>query len=310
MKTKLDFRKLGDKLRTLIFTGNYVTTIFFVLLLMTICVEVYANDSDEKAFKANCGACHALNENSTGPSLVYIKEHYPETKREAFLAWVKSPGKKNPDRIQMPAISYLDNDTLVAIHRYILDVSKSQKQKVEKPKFTSYKPPQRAYPQVTRHYLPFTSPASIAIALNPELTVVWDSTIAKLRYVYPTGAAFNGEKRREKSAKAIMYRESSDVLFSFANNKKTVFKGYQLIEGEPEFHYQVGNVEVKERIYLGRNERSFVRKFTVTGAKQDVVLTLVHSSPSSIRLNGKPLTGDNVHLTPEQVMSFNIEVEL
>ena len=306
----MDVKKRGYNLSFLMMASNSVCTIGFVLLLMTLSVDVYANDMGETAFKENCGACHNLKQNSTGPSLVYVSEHYPQAKREAFLAWVKSPGKKNPDMIQMPAITYLDNDTLAAIHLYILDVSKDQKQEGEKPKFAPYKPPQRPYPQVLRRYLPFTSPASIAIALNSELTVVWDTTIAKLRYVYPTGANFDGEKRREKNAKAIMYTEESDALFSFVNNKEIMFKGYQLIKGEPEFHYQVGNVEVKERIHLGSNEKSFVREFTITGVKHDVVLTLVHSSPSSIRLNGKPLTDDNVHLSPEQVSSFSIEVEL
>ncbi|MDU0352854.1 cytochrome c [Paraglaciecola aquimarina] len=56
----------------------------------------YANQQGEKAFKANCQACHALDRFSTGPSLVYIRDAYPKSALSAFLAWAKNPWQSEP----------------------------------------------------------------------------------------------------------------------------------------------------------------------------------------------------------------------
>ncbi|WP_440874674.1 c-type cytochrome [Thalassotalea sp. PLHSN55] len=290
---------------TLLFISGFIST------------SVLAIEQGKVAFNENCKACHSLDRFNTGPSLVYIRDNYPDENHAAFLAWVKSPGKKNPDSIQMPPMAHLSDTVITQIHEYILTVSQHIKEQKDKPKFPPFKRPARKYPYVTRGVLPFTSPASIVVSLTPKLSIVWDSTIAKVRYAYPTFNSFNGEKKREENNKQILYRENDNTGFSFIQDQAIKFLGYELIEGYPEFHYQAGNMEVKEKITLGSTPHSFKRSFQISGIHQQddkISLDLSHANKggasSKIIASRGRLNNNILNLTATDVNNFSVEVVL
>lgn len=272
------------------------------------------------AFETNCQACHSLDKFSTGPSLVYIRDQYPSEKSDDFLAWVQAPGKKNPDTIQMPPMKHLGETTIGQIHDYILFISQHIVEKQDKPKFAPYKPPAKNYPYVSRRYLPFTNPASIVVSLTPKLSLAWDTNLAKLRYAFPTFAQFNGEKKRQFNRQQILYAETSNFAFNFAQGQPIQFNGYKLINGAPEFSYQVSNIQVKEKITQGTQPKSFIRHYQVSPIKnhtinvQTISLNLAHSQQNEqsaqIKASHGRLVEQTLHLTLQQAEKFSVEVVL
>ncbi|WP_448248933.1 c-type cytochrome [Thalassotalea agariperforans] len=298
-----------------------LSNILALLLTFTLCGVFSANASaiqkGKLAFQKNCNACHSLDKFNTGPSLVYIRDNYPTEKEDAFISWVQSPGKINPDTIQMPPMGHLSKETITEIHNYILTVSQHVKEQQNKPKFPPFKPPAKPFPYVKRGVLPFTNPASIVVSLTPQLSVVWDSYIGKVRYAYPTHANFNGEKKREENKQQILYLENDGSGFSFAQNKPILFKGYELINGAPKFQYQVGDIKVIEQITLGATSNSFKRNFQIKGLadkNKKITLDLSHqtlnNSPSKIFVSKGKLINSTLHLTAKDAANFSIEVRL
>lgn len=287
------------------------------LLLMSMCSISYgANGSTngeeqaKAAYDTNCKACHALDTFSTGPSLVYIRDQYPLAKRDAFLSWVKKPGKKNPDTIQMPPMPHIADKDLAQIHNYILFVSKHIKEQRAKAKFTPFHAPPRPYPQIVRTYMPFTSPASIRVNLNPELAIAWDTTIGKIRYAFPATKAFSGEKKREENKSDILYQETTTLPFSILDGYDIDFKGYDVVDGNPEFIYHAGPIQVREKITLGGSPKSFVRHYSITGVFSDVTLDLNHIGKADINTNKGRLIKNTLHLTADEAAQFSVEVSL
>ncbi|EWH10715.1 blue (type 1) copper domain-containing protein [Catenovulum agarivorans DS-2] len=296
-----------------------------VLLLFSgaISQPSYAIDQGKLAFEANCKACHSLAKFSTGPSLVYIRDQYPANKQAEFLEWVKAPGKKNPDTIQMPPMGHLSELTIKQIHQYILLISQHVVEQKSKPKFAPYKPPAKTYPSVTRGYLPFTNPASIVVHLTPKLSLAWDTNLGQLRYAFPTFAPFYGEKKRQQNKQQIIYSETSEVGFNFAKGQAVNFLGYKFINDSPEFSYQINGYQVKEQIRLGATKTSFIREYQVTRLNRDhiptqpITLDLSHTNKGGesgktsqiIASNGR-LTNKVLHLTEQQAKNFSVEVVL
>ncbi|WAJ72192.1 c-type cytochrome [Catenovulum adriaticum] len=296
------------------------TLLLFIASLFSHSSYAIDIDKGKLAFEANCKACHALDKFSTGPSLVYIRDQYPAQKQAEFLAWVKAPGKKNPDTIQMPPMGHLNELTINQIHEYILLISQHVVEQQNKPKFAPYKPPSKTYPSVTRGYLPFTNPASIVVHLTPKLSLAWDSNLGKLRYAFPTFSPFYGEKKREQNKQQIIYSETKDSGFNFAHGQAVDFLGYQLIKGTPEFSYQVNGYHVKEKVRLGSTQNSFTREYQVTRLNSDhtqsqsITLDLSHTSKDGkssqiIHSDGR-LSNNVLHLTEQQARLFSVEVVL
>jgi cytochrome c551/c552 len=276
--------------------------------------SAFANKTGEQAFKANCQACHSIDRFSTGPSLVYIRDNYPLDKRTEFLAWSKNPGKKNPDTIQMPPMGHVGEKGLTQIHDYILFASKHIRERQAKPKFKPFRAPSKPYPFIKRGYLPFTSPASISVVLSPDLTVVWDTTIGSVRYVYPSHLRFNGEKNRGEVRPQILYTETANQPFSLMQNNKVDYQGFDLVKGSPEFIYTLGEVKIRERLTLGKNKSSFIRHYKIDGLTQPLTLDFHHNTQAgksaTIKVSQGQLIKNKLTLSPNQSTKFSVEVSL
>jgi cytochrome c len=80
-------------------------------------VEISSNG--EKAFKANCSACHNPTIKTVGPALAEIRQIYKDNAK-GIATWAMAPGKKRADTSQMPGFSQLGEQQLEEIGLYIL----------------------------------------------------------------------------------------------------------------------------------------------------------------------------------------------
>jgi cytochrome c len=72
----------------------------------------------ERIFKNICAACHAPDRVLAGPSLREIRDLYHDNPA-GIVAWAKSPGRKRPELIPMPAFR-LPQHQLEAVAGYML----------------------------------------------------------------------------------------------------------------------------------------------------------------------------------------------
>lgn len=69
---------------------------------------------------AICAACHMSGKNMPGPSLEEISKVYKNKKD--LVTWIKKPGKKRENYMQMPAFEHMDDGSLNAIAEYLLSL--------------------------------------------------------------------------------------------------------------------------------------------------------------------------------------------
>ncbi len=265
-----------------------------LLLSMSVSMHSYAKPNEaigKEQFDINCQACHAADKLTVGPSLRYIAEQYPAAKSADFLAWVKNPGRKNPDTIQMPAMIHLRDDSILSIHAYILASMKitapSAAIKKDDAKYANEKPapktrPEQARPYVKRMFLPETSPVSIAVMLTDRLGVAWDTTSCRVRYAWPGTTDFFDGYYKEKIADKIFYRETAKNYLSFSENVKPEFKGYELINGTPQFICQYGATTTYEHIVpvMGRN--GFTRILKINNLNSSLTIHVDHTGYATV----------------------------
>jgi cytochrome c551/c552 len=277
----------------------------------------------KQAFVSNCQACHALNKNQVGPSVVELKKLYSPDSLDAFLQWTKNPGKKRADSIQMPAMSHLSDSVLSDIFDYIQQAKPPVLSAARNKQKFVFKAPPKQYPYYKRTYMPFASPAAIAIMFSWDVGLSWDATSARLRYVFKSPQSFlNGEKNKDTLRQYIVHSESTAQLWSFAENTNAEFKGYSLSKDLPVFKYNYADVHIKEW-YTPANYSEgfgFNRHFSISGlhkTSEDIWLDLSQnndiSEQSAYDLNIIPnkgrVTEYKLLLSPSQAQMFSIEYQ-
>ena len=267
------------------------------------------NDVGKTAFEHNCKACHDLKKFTVGPSLIEIRDSYPLTKQQAFVAWALNPGRNRPEAIPMPAMTHVGEENLKLIHGHILAVSKGVKVTQDRHNF-SFKPPAPRYPHIKRGYMPFTSPASIAVVFSPKLGLAWDTEKGRVSYAYPGHINFrSGEKHLAERKSAIFYQETAEHFWSFGQGDKAKFLGYRVKQGLPEFEYQIGGARVKERFSLGKGDHSFTRTYRISGLEQAITLNLAHQGNAIIRSSAGTVNKDNQLTVPASALAeFSVTV--
>lgn len=288
--------------------GTKILTLLFLLTSAPLWADTAAND--KQLYQVNCQACHLLTQTSVGPSLAEIAGDYPKGQLQEFLSWVKNPGRKRPNSIQMPAIGYLSDDELSRLHQYILQEAQSLTPSKE-PVAAGFTPPDSVYPYVKRAYMPFVSPAAIAVALNSSISLSWDTVGARLAYVYPSEADFfNGHTQQADKQSLLRYQETASQFWSAFTDNSVTFLGYRLIDQLPEFYYRSGDIVVSEKITLPRHGNGFIRQFTTQGINKPVSLNFAHKGNAKLTATTGKLTNSTLELTPVQAKSFSVKVEL
>lgn len=267
-------------------------------------------DQGKEAFEQHCQACHAKTESLVGPSLSEIRALYPETKRQDFVNWTKSPGKKRDGAIQMPAMSHLGEQAIKQIHRYILQAELTATKTNKRHQF-SFKPPAKTYPYYQRGVMPFASPASIGVMFAPGFGINWDATPCRLRYAFASEKSFfRGEKDQEELKDALIYQETAPELWSFAEGKQPRFLGYRLNGALPQFEYELNGIRISEQLLPIKNTLGFKRSFTLTGVVEPIHMNLRHTGDVQLSASSGVIDNNLLMLTSQQAKQFEIIVRV
>lgn len=150
-------------------------------------------------------------------------------------------------------------------------------------------------PYLYRVLMPYAGPAAIAVCLPNKLNYCWDAGVCKLRYIW-SGEFIDLTDywtiKGELTAKilgSIFYKDSSlspTIVIEGTPSPLVRFKGYRLIQGYPEFHYFVDDLEVFELIQSMENGSGIIRKFSL------------HNSTKNIRFGLPPF--DNIKYSSDQ----------
>ncbi len=77
--------------------------------------------ADERLFKTNCSACHAIETVRSAPPVTEIAELH-QGDPDAIVAWAINPGKKRKEFAEMPTMKHVGRENLRVIAEYILRV--------------------------------------------------------------------------------------------------------------------------------------------------------------------------------------------
>jgi len=73
----------------------------------------------ERSFAMRCANCHAREAELAGPSVREIAGIHAEAP-DGIVRWARAPGRKRPNKTQMPSFDHLAEDDLQAIASYVL----------------------------------------------------------------------------------------------------------------------------------------------------------------------------------------------
>jgi len=282
-----------------------------LIALSTLGLPLLAQDKTshpgEQAFKINCAACHLADVLVVGPSLVEVARNYPADKQADFITWAKTPGKKNLKLIQMPSMAHVPEADLAKIHDYILTSTKGLTEKKRSFLYPAFEEPKRPLPYVVRTSMPDSSPASVAIVLENGLTACWDTEACRFRYAYLGDKTnlFSIWKPASLPNKPY-YRETSADLLSLPG--KPQFLGYRLINKIPEFHYRIGDVDIKEFLASNIRRGTFTRHFIIANHTGPLTLDLSGKGKATLTSNKGTLKNGVLTLTNEEAKSFTLKI--
>lgn len=84
--------------------------------------EIASEDKGKIAYLGICAGCHTYTGRMIGPPVQVIQALYMD-EPEKLAAWIATPTKKRDDYPEMPPQNYLDEETRLAVAKYMLEVS-------------------------------------------------------------------------------------------------------------------------------------------------------------------------------------------
>jgi hypothetical protein len=129
---------------------------------------------------------------------------------------------------------------------------------------------------VIRWDMPEATPAAIAVGMPDGISYCFDAGESRLRYAWLGGFVdMSGTLHRKvdenkltptaKLIGEIFYRsdEFPIRIGTLDHIPARQFRGYRLIEGYPQFHYQVDGIDVYERIVPAKSKKGLTRELTI-----------------------------------------------
>ncbi len=170
-------------------------------------------------------------------------------------------------------------------------------------------------PFLYRIFLPDASPAAIAVSLPNNLSYCWDAGTCHLRYAWQGGFLDNTdiwEGHHDSYGKilgTIFYRDKTAFPLNAdkpGNIPAVQFKGYQLINRYPEFHYTIDGIEVFELIKPKEDGTGLTRTFRIP--KTSRVIWFIVNAKDGVTYESSVGTWQNgqLKLSPDEVRQFTI----
>ena len=159
---------------------------------------------------------------------------------------------------------------------------------------------------VVRFYMPEATPAAIAVGLPDNVSYCFDAGEVRLRYAWLggfvdlTGTLFEKRDRTTGLTRTadllgdIFYRttEFPIRIGSLDRIPQRRYRGHRMIDGRPQFHYQVDGIDVYERVVASAGNRGIVRQFTI--ARVDGPAWFLVGNPDGVEVSstlGQPIDG-------------------
>ncbi len=177
-------------------------------------------------------------------------------------------------------------------------------------------------PIVIRFDMPRATPAAIAVGLPGGISYCFDAGESRLRYVWQggfvdmTGTLFEKRDRETRLTRTaeligeIFFRTGG---FPFrVNDLKYLpqrrFRGYRLVDGHPEFHYQVEGVDVYERITANETGSGIVRAFRVAEVDRPMWLLTTPGAGYSIHSSLPAAADGQFRIPPGRDVRFTMTI--
>jgi hypothetical protein len=139
-------------------------------------------------------------------------------------------------------------------------------------------------PIVIRWDMPEATPAAIAVGLPGGVSYCFDAGESRLRYAWIGGFVDMTGTLSEKRDRETKLTRTADVLgdvfyradaFPFRVGERRHipqrrFRGYRLVEGHPECHYQIDDIDVRERVTATDSRDGIVRSFRLSNVDQPI----------------------------------------
>ena len=293
---------------------NFAFTLGIMLATATSHAAVPAGD----LFAQNCLACHQVENKHTpvvGPSLVEINHIY-KNDLKGFIKWCNSPGKKRKDAIQMPSMAHVGDEGLTEIYKWMQEVTKGKKfqpdaPQKEAPVWERLKDSDK--PRMHRIFLPYTSPASMAVTIDGKHSFCWDTVSCRMRYIWKGGYIdgnpyWKGNGNRLANLMGVIYYRAPDggkSGFKLGSQELAPrFKGYKLIKGLPQFHYSLGDVSVSESYTNQKGDLHIDIK--MHGLRGEVRYPLGDLSKTNLTYSAGKLVDSALVLTKDEAASFQL----
>lgn len=266
-----------------------------------------------------------------GPSQDFI----PEADYVLWTIPVTYPGEKKSVTFQAPAktgaypyvctypghgflmygVMYVGNDD-EALPDLATDphVPEARRQKQQPARLHPY---EISPPYWYRGFLEETSLASIAVHLPNQLSYCWDTELCQLRYAWEgefldNSDLWHGHKNAyAKILGTIFFRDQviSPIRFMDAETAPSVvYKGYNIRNRYPEFHYTVAGKDVYELIKEHPEKKGLIRTIRIPGATEPVWFLFGDASGVTYRFSAGVTQNGKVKLTAAEARNFTIQM--
>ncbi len=172
-------------------------------------------------------------------------------------------------------------------------------------------------PWVQRMFLPGSGPAAVAVALRGvELNACWDAGTCSLRYLWSgafldCGKHWNskGQPRGELLGEVIWQAPGGSRIQSGARRDEEPevrFRGYELIGGEPRFHYEIDGAAISETLAGDLETGGLRRTFSVERAGGPVWLGLPEAAGFRREASAGQWHEDGLSVPEEDAGTFSV----
>jgi azurin len=279
----------------------------------------------------------ALQMGSRGPA----KDHVPDTDRVLAHAPVLKPGGFHEFTFTAPAeegaypyvctypghgyvmygVMRVTNDPggIPPLSEDPLVPPDSLRGRVEGREATTLHPYSTKPPIIYRTFMPESGPASIAVGLTGGVSYAFDAGRSMVRYAWSGGFIDNSEiwkghvrNQRAEIVGTVFFRSEGEFPLRIGSPDgeppAPSFQGYRLVEGRPEFTYEVEGATVRQRIRPAEGDApGLVRDFSISGVQGRPVRFVTSRSDSvAHRASAGAWRGDTLRLDPADARAFTI----
>jgi hypothetical protein len=170
-------------------------------------------------------------------------------------------------------------------------------------------------PYLYRIFVPDASPAAIAVNLPHKVSYCWDAGECRLRYAWQGDFMDNTyiwkghHDAYGNIMGAIFYRDKTAFPLQpdHPGNIPVVhFKGYQLINRYPEFHYTIDGIEVYELIKPKEDGTGLIRTFRIPKTSRTIWFVFDTEDGVSYQSSAGEWINNKLKLLPDEARQFTI----